>query len=387
MDYVRPFIDDDIIYSIEEVIECKPMIDAMIEAVLEVETKPIVENMIDAVLEVETKPVVENMIEAVIEVETEPVIKVMSEAVREVETDIIMCPILGCSNIIKPHKQLNLCKMHLKLCKGHSLPRCDKTKKRGFSSIATHLSMLESSFAPIKKKASTPCIVAIDNDECIGAWSDLSLIYTYFVNAIKIMPSFDLFIPAIDRIASRRGLREFYDVLLQGKASGKIHKIYMFTAASDKVGWVSFLKDALEKWYGNVIYDGMIDQTYNTRWHGANRSIGFNSFGMIKDINTVREHANVASDTPVIMFDDRPQNILNGCAIGVSPYKIAVNIVEIAEMFHQSSSSPNYIDHYRPVFVESMNEAICFPDSFTDRVLDNDLVECVGLIRRIFNLV
>ena len=53
----------------------------------------------------------------------------------------------------------------------------------------------------------------------------------------------------------------------------------------------------------------------------------------IKDMNQIRAVAGVDVDTPVIALDDRPDNILNGEAIDVVPYFVAVNLVEVARQF------------------------------------------------------
>ena len=39
----------------------------------------------------------------------------------------------------------------------------------------------------------------------------------------------------------------------------QVHSIFMCTAARDSLGWVSFLKVVLEKWYGRKIYDNVVE--------------------------------------------------------------------------------------------------------------------------------
>lgn len=69
-------------------------------------------------------------------------------------------------------------------------------------------------------------------------------------------------------------------------------------------------------------------------WHAANGTAPTDAYGSVyKNMNHVRTVAGVSMDTPVVAIDDRPDNILNGEALRVVPYTVAVNLVEVARLF------------------------------------------------------
>jgi hypothetical protein len=90
--------------------------------------------------------------------------------------------------------------------------------------------------------------------------ADLSMLYTLFVQVLRIPPPVALFARLLtDTGCARPGLRQLYDTLLALKAEGLVHGVYMCTAARDTTGWVSFLRSVLEAWYGQPVYDGVVD--------------------------------------------------------------------------------------------------------------------------------
>lgn len=179
-------------------------------------------------------------------------------------------------------------------------------------------------------------VIAIDNDECIGSWADLSMLFTLYVQVLKTPPPVDLFVRLLtDTVCARPGLKVLYDTVLGLKSTGHVHSIYMCTAARDSLGWVSFLKTVLERWYGRQVYDGVVEGNMIQEWHGSRGTpVSDPANGCyVKDMNQIRALANVPLDSHVIMLDDHPENIRNGHAIHVHPYFVAVNLVEVARVF------------------------------------------------------
>ena len=177
-------------------------------------------------------------------------------------------------------------------------------------------------------------LVALDNDECIGSWGDLSLLYAVYIRTHGREPPPTLFAGIMEQTRCvRPGLREMYDTLLALRRLGTIKRVYMCTAARDDTGWVAFLRQALEAWYGGTVYDGVIHGAMIQAWHAAMGSVHMDTTGSVnKDMHMVRQLAQAPPETVVIAIDDRPGNIVNGLAIGVSRYTVAVNLIAVGRL-------------------------------------------------------
>jgi hypothetical protein len=161
-------------------------------------------------------------------------------------------------------------------------------------------------------------ILAIDNDECTGSWSNLSLLYSFMYR-----PSVAEFAELIESTgAVRPNLRALFDTVERMRAEGRVVGVYMCTAAKNNTGWVSFLKDVLETWYGRKIYDGIVDGSQLQQWHASHGTAFVNpATGTVsKNMDIIREKAGAPPGTHVIAIDDRPESISKGTAIGVLPY-------------------------------------------------------------------
>ena len=116
-----------------------------------------------------------------------------------------------------------------------------------------------------------------------------------------------------------------------------MHSIVMCTGASDKHGWVSFLRTALEAWYklrcGCVrerpLYDHVISAEGIIAWHETNGTPLLHQEAYVKDMDHVRRVVGVGYDTPVCALDDRPANIRNGGSVAVNPYRVAIDLVKV----------------------------------------------------------
>lgn len=173
-------------------------------------------------------------------------------------------------------------------------------------------------------------LVAIDNDECIGSWGEASVLFMALKDMAKRKRRrvcLKLFVRILEAGGCLRpGLRYALDTILALKRAKIITGVYMFTAAQNAHGWVSFLRKALEKWYGRKIYDGVIHQELIRDWHDAHGTPFMDAVGSVnKDMDLLR-HMTGQPDVRVVVLDDRPENISNGHAIGVTPYQSSMDV-------------------------------------------------------------
>lgn len=224
--------------------------------------------------------------------------------------------------------------------------------------------------------SSTPSvIIALDNDEAIGSWGDLSLLYTVFVHVLRIPPSVKLFADLLTATGcARPGLRTLLDKIRDLKRSGAVSHLVMCTAAKDTVGWVSFLRDVVECWYGEKIYDMVIDGSKLLEWNQTHEvPVLPTGCAIYKDMNQVRALCE-SPTSPVFMIDDRPENIFNGTTHGVVPYTVAVNLVAVAQTF-VPEYTPALHQRYAATLQETWTHFQHDPSRFTVAHRDKALSE------------
>jgi hypothetical protein len=222
-------------------------------------------------------------------------------------------------------------------------------------------------------------IFVVDNDENIGSFGDMSLLRSLWVrlrihcdrrqaveDAIRVMSDNRLF---------RHGLQDFFAFLVGLRAAGVAKAIVMCTGATDAHGWVSFLKDVLEAWFGEHIYDLVIDGQQLRRWHERQGSDAIKNSAFVKDMDMVRELLGVAPHFPVVAIDDRAENILahHGLAVGVSPYRVPLDFRSACEETMALESWELYVDVLRTAYK---------PADVTDPDMDVALEDAVERIRR-----
>ena len=230
-----------------------------------------------------------------------------------------------------------------------------------------------------------PSIIVIDNDECIGSWGDVSLLYSLCKVISVHPPSVELFAQIIkDTCCIRPGLRELYNYIIYLKEQKKIVGIYMCTSARNNNGWVLFLKEILEYWYGMPIYDGVIYGNMIESWHSENNTPYMNSHGVIKDMNQIRKIANVPQDTQVIALDDRPYNIINGHGLSIEPFYVALNLIEVARIYIQNWNKI-YEIKYEYDLMKNWEEYELFPFKYTVYHADKILYQAIDYLGTIFN--
>jgi len=232
-------------------------------------------------------------------------------------------------------------------------------------------------------------IFAVDNDECIGSWADLSLLYVMFKIELGSEPDLDLFVDIMVKTGCIRPyVKDFFDKLIELKKKGTIYKIFMFTAASNSSGWVIYLSKVLEKWFGQSLYDGIIYKEMIEEWHIFNKSECANDLEYIKNMNMLRELIDftdgVDSDKfHYVAIDDRPANIVNGIAIGVSAFKVAVNIMEVLRVY-----LPDKFEYLMEKYEKSINGSwesyLKNPRAFTNVSRDIDFLLSMEHINELF---
>lgn len=231
-------------------------------------------------------------------------------------------------------------------------------------------------------------IFAVDNDECIGSWGDLSLLYIMLKIELGCEPDINLFVDIMVKTGCIRPyVKDFFDKLLELKRKGIIYKIFMFTAASNSNGWVIFLSKILEKWIGQPFYDGVIYKEMIEEWHTLNNTDFSNDLGYIKNMNMLREIIEFKDDINsqhfhFIAIDDRPANIINGTAIGVTPFRVAINIMEVLRLYLPEDF--NYLmGKYDKIINNSWENYLKNPHIFTITSRDTDFLSSLDHINKI----
>ena len=167
-------------------------------------------------------------------------------------------------------------------------------------------------------------VLAIDNDNCVGSFEDLSMVYMLW-RACSYAPPVEWFVARMEEYGCvRPGLRQLYEYIVTARLSGWRLHVVMCTAASNTSGWVCFLRKALETWFGDDVYDHVVDGQMMTAWHSqcGTPAVVPGRGWLVKDMNFVRMVCGVPCSTPVIMIDDRPGAVVNGTlVVGVAPYR------------------------------------------------------------------
>ena len=232
-------------------------------------------------------------------------------------------------------------------------------------------------------------VIVIDNDECIGSWGDLSLLYSMFKKEDLLCESkLDLFVNIMIKTKCIRPyVKEFYHKILKLKKKGIVSKIVMCTAASNSIGWVTYLSKILERWIGCTIYDEIIFQEILNNWHLYNKSDACNNIGYIKNMDMVREIMNFKymqnpNNYDIIVIDDRPSNILNGITIGVAPYNVAINMFEVLRLYLPDKYEYLMVK-YENTINSSWDRYMYCPHDYTNANLDRDIFDSIEYIEKI----
>jgi len=191
-------------------------------------------------------------------------------------------------------------------------------------------------------------VVVLDNDECTGQYVMASVFHSHIVNnfpdttnknsknykkLVKLFSDYYLKINGISPSKRNIGMvgcarpgTFFLLILLHHyKKMGIIHKVVMYTSASNEDNWVYFLKDCLEE-YAQA--PGVFDLIFH-RESFPNAEVA-PSGATIKNLSNIYNHKIInpnkidKDNFKIIMLDDNPQNIKqsgkNNHIYGISEY-------------------------------------------------------------------
>jgi len=160
--------------------------------------------------------------------------------------------------------------------------------------------------------------VYLDLDETLGFFGMNSTIYKKFKKYIFSEPPIDLINYLFDNGVVRPHLKKFLQTLDRWKKEGKIHGVGIFTAASNKDGWVNFNKKCLENYTG-TLFDKVITREIALA-HGAEmkKEIGDNNIIYKRIIKNLKLVSPIPEN--VILVDDKPEYVINGIVIDVPQY-------------------------------------------------------------------
>ena len=172
-----------------------------------------------------------------------------------------------------------------------------------------------------------PRILVLDNDETTGFYPLASLLYSMHRILAQSHPPRETMLAYLRGFdgggnnnnnnnnarpgAGRPGARELLQCAARLKAEGRLDHVVVFTAASDKTGWVAFLVDLLQDYAG--VPKGTIEHVV-TREHVT-------AFDPLTG-QTLKDLRLVCDDTSnLVMVDDKPQYVHHGRVIAVPPYE------------------------------------------------------------------
>jgi len=219
---------------------------------------------------------------------------------------------------------------------------------------------------------SKPPVLVLDNDETLGSWGDLSLLYSIYTTVLLRKPSPSHFaeIVRVTRCV-RPHLRNLFQEALEMKKKGKLSSIVLLTAASNASGWVTFCSQVLASWFGEPIFDLVISSKDLVEWNMANGH--FHAHHLHKDLYLVLTRLDFPLTTPTIVIDDRVEWLINHTkALSVSPYKVAVNLIELCRHYVEGWSREMEETH-AAALGDTWTTFLTNPRAFTDAGRDRDL--------------
>lgn len=217
----------------------------------------------------------------------------------------------------------------------------------------------------------TPKVVALDLDETTGSWAMGSLIFSIYKSYADHPPPVDLFVEHYLEVGGARpGLREFLQRMETWKASGRIDRVVVFTAASNATGWVTFLMGCMEH-YANTpgLFQGCIVREQCPR-----------ALDEDGNVRVLKDLAQLSGDPySVVLIDDKPRLAINGLVIGVPEYRKdvchigAMRMLQVAFPVHAEAISQHFED-----------DQIKHPPNGLDYSLDDALLGSIQVLENVF---
>jgi hypothetical protein len=216
-----------------------------------------------------------------------------------------------------------------------------------------------------------PRVVALDLDETAGSFAKGSVIFSIHKRYGDRPPPVDLFVQHyLAAGGARPWLREFLQRMQTWKASGRIDRVVVFTAASNATGWVTFLVECMEHYAGTPgLFQGTIAREQSPR-------------ALDEDGNTrvLKDLARLSGDPrSVVLIDDKPRFAINGFVIGVPEYRMdvchlgAMRMLQVAFPVHAEAISQHFED-----------DQIKHPPNGVDYSLDDALFGSIQVLESVF---
>ena len=223
---------------------------------------------------------------------------------------------------------------------------------------------------PLAFVSSTPKrVLVLDNDETWGAFQPGSLLFNMFISLSATRPDANWFVNNYLHAGrgARPGARQLLRTAAFMKQQGYIDQIVMFTAASNKHGWVHFLRDCLEIYAGLPAgtVSHVICMEHCTKRHRCGR--------VMKDLR------HICPDTArVLIVDDKPEYIQCGQVIPVSEYQQHVDISGMIQDIPCTDEGRGFAeDAYR-------EDLLKYPPTKHDFSNDKELFHVESLVKDFF---
>jgi len=212
--------------------------------------------------------------------------------------------------------------------------------------------------------------VALDNDETTGSWGRASLLYRLWVNVVGRKPDASQFVDHyLAHGGARPGLAKMLQELALLKQNCLIDEVVMFTSASNKDGWVSFLKECLEMYADTP---GLFGRVLSMQDDSIRASNG----RMLKDLSLI-------SPDPfdVVLIDDKPEYAWKGYVVGVPEY--CAN-VPIDRLVAQLANEVPSLDSRSEIAYVLKRDNEMHPPSTVDYSADKWLARVLPAVKRLF---
>ena len=198
-----------------------------------------------------------------------------------------------------------------------------------------------------------------DMDETMGAFGAGSIAFKLCLKYTGRVPDKAMFVAYyLLKGGARPWLKQMLQTLERWKRIGRIGVVAIFTAADNKNGWVTFIKDCLELYAETPSLFSRILTREDLRCVQT-------QYGkqIVKDLSLVSPDAE-----SVVLIDDKPANVLNGYVIRVAEYRQHVDITDLKEWLKATIS--DHKDDIETIFKE---DALLHPSNGVDYSRDADL--------------
>jgi hypothetical protein len=155
--------------------------------------------------------------------------------------------------------------------------------------------------------------VVLDLHDTTGSWDMASLVYREYKRLTGHPPPVEMFVEYyLEEGGTRPYLKELLQKLQEWKQTARINEVSICTSASNVNGWVTFIKQCMELYADtHGLFRRVIarEQCPRTMTH-----TGY--------VQTLKDLSIFSTDPDyVVIISTTPEYVINGRAIGVSPYR------------------------------------------------------------------